>query len=1109
MAELEIPWSPRLILAGRTFRLPVKSQDGDVTLEADGFQEIASRWSEADSATYYYLRCPDHPGEYTLRARQGNRTAAKTLTVCALDGLREIHEYGGATWPRRWPVGKPFDSTKSRQTLQTLPEPASHNEEVASWWSVQPDDLIWDQLPPAELPRAHFVNAHQGCPSCGTAVFRYGGFYPWLRNHMPCDFRSRCPSCDAVFPSNDLTAHDFTSGDHADDGYGTFDDSGNLFLFAATYLRDQVRAFGAGIRALTGRLRSGAFDDGVARRLGLMLLRYALEECYLASAVQFRFGPSRGVEEPWSWGQTDWARDPDPVAALAAKGSIRYSIDTPKLGEILSLAYDTVWPLMREDRELTERARALGLPIESPRDACLLVEEMLATVLQCILDRGAQSNLPRESVGALVLLRCLDRPDAQSAMDWLFDEGPDTLRVFTTNDFFPDGTPPESSGGYNSIHTDGLFEVEHNLRQFRAQHPQAYPVERYPSLVGDPRTPHIARQPHEITVIGKSYFQFGDGNSPGSGANVAGQRGRREGSIRLEADCFHAPMASETLDQAAEWTADPIVQEIRRAKETGRHRAIGSTVHDGVGLAILRTPEAPERAAAGIFYGDTTGHRHRDLLDVQLFAFGRPFLADLGYPQSWASRTIWEDHWATHNAAWGELADGRASSTAGRGRLLRSLCVDGLQLLDVEARRSQWDEVAGRWVEPGVTFRRLIGLLETDGEGVALIDFSRVAGGACHWRTCRGLEGSFQSSDAGLQPRAGTVADPAGGRGDTGNLSHPDHTAFAYMDEVAAGLPPPTWEGTWQSEVEPGVCLDLYQINADPGAELLSARATAVMGTPEESNYCHRALIWRRTPEGTEDTTSVDLVFEPRASQRTLATVRPIRAASGAAGGVSITTCEGRELALYWAPNAAPDDATDFDDGTRLEGVLAAVLDGDTYTAGAGGLQRQGKTFRFDGARQTGRITAIDRSGLAIDVEGIVDIEPGDRVVINPSGRGHSYRVEAVESTDTQTVRLRLDVTSVLGRSSVASVDGDVLGLDFPILARTGNLNGTRVQAEPDGAWAGIASACNPTRSRTRLQIDPQTGDPEAIGALEPGTWVQVVDYVVGDEILYEPVCRG
>ena len=200
------------------------------------------------------------------------------------------------------------------------------------------------QLPGAELPKAHFANCHQGCPNCGTAIFRFSGFYPWVRNHHPCDFKSECPNCGSVYPSNDLADEDYISGEYPDDGYGCFDAEGHIYLFAATYHRDQCRSFNSGIAAMTHALRAGGFDEARARQLGLLLLRYAEEELYLASVPQFRYGPSKGVEEPWDWGQPDWADELDPVQALRAKGSIRYSIDTPYLIECLALAYDTVWP---------------------------------------------------------------------------------------------------------------------------------------------------------------------------------------------------------------------------------------------------------------------------------------------------------------------------------------------------------------------------------------------------------------------------------------------------------------------------------------------------------------------------------------------------------------------------------------------------------------------------------------------------------------------------------------------------------------------------------------------------------------------------------------------
>ncbi len=1101
MSNPAIPWRPRVILPGRSFRLPVQAPDADVALSADYFERIATRWSERDGAVYHYLRSPGQAGEYTLRATHGGKTAEAAISVRTLDDLRRPHVYNGAWWPRRWPMEKDYQPAKTRQTLQDEPVSDRVNEETAAWWSSQPDETVWSQLPGAEMPKAHFANCHQGCPNCGTAIFKHSGFYPWVRNHLPCDFKSECPNCASVYPSNDLTDDDYISGECPDDGYGYFDAEGHIYLFAATYHRDQCRSFHSGIGALTNALRVGGFDESRARQLGLILLRYAEEELYVASVPQFRYGPSKGVEEPWDWGQTDWADESDPVQALRAKGSIRYSIDTPYLIASLALAYDTVWPLMREDGELVKRAQSMGLSVQTPEDACQLTEEMLACLLQVTLDRGASSNLPRESQGAFSILRCLDRPDARDVMDWIYDEGPDTLRVFTTNDFFPDGTPQEATGGYNSIHSDGLFDLEHHLRNLRALQPEAYPESDYPSLFDDRRGAHVPRALHEITMAGKSYFQFGDGSAPGS----AGFKG--EDTIRLENDLFHPPMDPDLLDRAVAFTDHPRVKEIRSAVRSRRHLALGPTVHDGVGIAILRTAEAPERAAAGIVYGDTLHHRHRDLLDVQLFAFERPFLTDLGYPQSWASMSPWESHWATHNTVWSDLPPGEPVS-AGRGGLVRSLFTDGVQALDVEAHR--WAHHAGRgWRRLGVTFRRLIALVETDGDGVALLDLSRITGGAEHWRTCRGLEGVFRPDNAGLQPQTGTVAGAHIARGQTGNLPHPDHTALAYMDNVSTGLAPAAFSGAWQSETEPDVHLDLYQFNVTDGARLFTTRAAQAMGTPETSNYLYEPVIWRRTPQN--DTTCVDLVFEPRTGEPTIAKAVAVTAPSPTATGVRLTTARGREIALYWAPDADPGEHTRFDDGVTLQGALAAVVDGRISTVGASAFQNAETSLTVGGARQTGRIVALDRDACTIDVEGLEGIAAGDRITVNPDGRAHTYRVEAAEREGVRVNRLTLDVTSLLGRAKVVAAEDGRIDFGFHILAKSGNLNGTRIQTGANDDWALISNASNegswpPGRVRTSVHIDPNKGDGDRLQNLATGAWVQIVDYVVGDTVLFEPV---
>ena len=1101
MSDPAIPWRPRVILPGRSFRLPVQAAGDGVTLSADPFETIATRWSDRDGALYHYLRSPLQAGDYTLRATQGGGAAEATIRVSTLDDLRRPHTYNGAWWPRRWPLESNYEPTKTRQTLQDEPVSERLDDRTVEWWSSQTDEILWAQLPGAELPKAHFANCHQGCPSCGTAIFKYSGFYPWVRSHLPCDFKSECPNCGSVYPSNDLANEDYSSGEYPDDGYGFFDDDGHIYLFAATYHRDQCRSCNSGIDTMTNALRSGGFDEARARQLGLILLRYAVEELYVASVPQFRYGPSKGVEEPWDWGQSDWADEQDPVQALRAKGSIRYSIDTPYLIESLALAYDTVWPLMREDRELVERAQSMGLSVQTPEDVCQLTEEMLAALLQVTLDRGASSNLPRESQGALIVLRCLDRADGRDVMDWVYDEGPDTLRVFTTNDFFPDGTPQEATGGYNAIHSDGLFDLEHHLRHLRDRQPEAYPESDFPSLFEDRRAAHVPRALHEITMCGKSYFQFGDGSAPGS----AGFKG--DGTIRLDDDLFHPPMDPNLLERAVAFTNDPLVREIRSAAEDRRHRALGPTVHDGVGIAVLRTPEAPERAAAGIVYGDTLHHRHRDLLDVQLFAFERPFLTDLGYPQSWASMSPWESHWATHNTVWADLPAGEPQ-TAGRGRLVRSLFVDGLQVLDVEAHRWTHEESRG-WRKLGVTFRRLIALVETDEEGVVLIDLSRITGGADHWRACRGLEGEFQSDNAGLQPQTGTVAGPRVERAQTDDLPHPDHTALAYMDDVSTGQAPDAFSGGWRSQAEPTVHLDLHQVNVSSGTRLFTARAAQAMGTPEESNYLYHPVLWRRTPQ--EDTTCVDLVFEPRIAEPTLAEAVAVPAQSPSAVGVRLNTAQGRQIALYWSPDAGPSDATRFEDGVTLHGALAAVVDGRISTVGASAFRDTGAAVSVDRARQTGRIVALDRDACTIDVEGLEGVAAGDRVAVNPDERAHSYRVEAAEPVGVPILRLTLDVTSLLGRAKVVAAEGGRIDFGFHILAKSGNLNGARIQTGANDDWAVISNASNerswpPGPVRTTVHIDPNRGDGDRLRNLATGAWVQIVDYVVGDTVLFEPV---
>ncbi len=260
-------------------------------------------------------------------------------------------------------------------------------------------------------------------------------------------------------------------------------------------------------------------------------------------------------------------------------------------------------------------------------------------------------------------------------------------------------------------------------------------------------------------------------------------------------------------------------------------------------------------------------------------------------------------------------------------------------------------------------------------------------------------------------------------------------------------------------------------------------------------------MLWRNAPDGAAQTTCVDLVFEPRTGAATLARAVGIGADVDSAAGVELITVAGRRLHIYWAPEAGPQQETNFADGAQLQGSLAVVADGEVAAVGATALRAGDKSCKFVTPVRRGTIVAVDRSDCSAVVDGIEGLAAGERIRINPGGRGHNYRVEAVEELAAGRCAIELDVTTLLGRARVAAVDGAQVELDFQVMARSGNLHGTRL--EWDGSWAEIVEAHNPNADRTTVVLR------QAAKGLEVGQWAAVVDCVVGDEVVYEPLGRS
>ena len=230
------------------------------------------------------------------------------------------------------------------------------------------------------------------------------------------------------------------------------------------------------------------------------------------------------------------------------------------------------------------------------------------------------------------------------------------------------------------------------------------------------------------------------------------------------------------------------------------------------------------------------------------------------------------------------------------------------------------------------------------------------------------------------------AAGPNTPRGDLGDLPHPDCAALAYMDQVQQFNAPDTWNGTWKMDSQ--AYLDIHQLRASSGTTVRSARATAIMGSPDESTYNFRALSWQRDASDGQPT-CIDLAFEPRVGPSDVADIQPV-AADGTASGIQIATRKGKQIRLYWAPDA--DGQTDFSDGTRLCGTLAASINGEITSCDSTSIYHSGQQHALASATRRATVTSVDEANCSVEVEGIDEIAPGMRMRTRTAGSQLSNR---------------------------------------------------------------------------------------------------------------------
>lgn len=1121
----EILWHPRMIMSGRTFRLPVRGE-GAIRLDA-GPLRIHQTSSPRDGVTRFFLTAPASGGDVTITATDSAGSSASVVVqVRTFEQIRHDRvTVGGHVWPRRWPMDAPAAPLKTRQTMAQPGGVAPLDEassKTVAWLMSLTDKQAWGLLPPAEWPISYTVNKKHGCPTHGTAIFAHGGFYPWKHEHVPPDYRVVCPVGREGYPSNAIQDGDYLSGEFPDDGYGYIDAEGNAFHAVAHYRWMQNYSFASHL-SLLARAAAAEKDAqrrvALARRAALMLVRTSVEEHYLAAAPQFRYGSYFRALERHMWGPPDIAGNPEMMQDHTVHcGTVYYSVSFPSISRDSAISYDMIWPIIKDDTQLPRELEAMGVKAATPTDVCRLIEDMIAVRIQGMMDGVGYSNHPGTSLGMIGCLRVLDAPKIDDVLDFIYDHSKDQMRTFITNGFYPDGVCYEASGGYNGLHIMGAFDAHREIEALRRQRPDAMPVERYPAMDSDARFSLIARPPIQTVLAGKTWAAYGDDRAPGSHAEGTARSHKLTGNVAhatywsLRRDLFlDAFQRTPDLTMArflhAIGTADTDPRAAALVRQHGpaqQHPSLHLD-HGGIGILRLHRADGTDRAAVFIHYLCQPFHRHDDFHDTSIIAFDRAWHACLGYPAIHETCDHWEGHWAAHNR--GQILNGNDNDMIATG--VCNAFVEGTHAAAIDTQGIQGHFMDWRLFQPDPSrlHRRLLVLVPTVGEGVAVVDLMRLTGGKEHYRTYLGPQGSVEVRGVTLTPRAGTAAGADVERADVKKVGVP-RAGLTYIDNIRDGAGSGDWTAQMNYDKDEPWRVTMHAMNIPRDTTLMVGRAGHPLTTPEESPYRFSPIVMRRdVADG--GLSCFDLVFEPNQGGNTVAGVERRAAAEPDADGAAAVTLrlsDGSSVRVMWNPT--PRASVTFPGGDALTGALAiARIDaaghvGAVNVALGGSATVQGVTRSATRRPASGRVLDVrpESRGLTVQSTGDAPFRPGARVRFRR--RGHWYTVTHADESSPGVWRLVLDLTSIISSAPFEAFEDGQLRLGSPLhLAWAGYFRHATARARNTGAMIDILDVrMREDRNYSFAIINGPTTDAQR-AAFTPGGWVDLLEYAPGDHI--------
>jgi hypothetical protein len=442
-----------------------------------------------------------------------------------------------------------------------------------------------------------------------------------------------------------------------------------------------------------------------------------------------------------------------------------------------------------------------------------------------------------------------------------------------------------------------------------------------------------------------------------------------------------------------------------------------------------------------------------------------------------------------------------------------------------EARAEAFDDQVGSGhgyrLLPDDWQRRLIAMVDIGPDQFYCVDFYRIAGGQEHWWCFHAQEGDFSTSGLSLvRQQTGTLAGPDVPYGDPKWLQEHGCTlagyrgwqgpmfGFAHLYNVERGRPEGVWSADWALKNADGLRLRLTVTSAEGAEVALCDGKSPAGGSPYEMKW---VLLHREGKAPVK--TQVVSVLEPYLHTPSIQEARPLKLSGRDEAGFAAAGCTVRLADRTDTLLAAVDGNIEHraEGSLRFAGRFGFLSEQDgvpvsMVLVGGTRLTRGRIGIRLDSPEYRAHITHVDRARETITVAPAPP-DPaalvGATLFITNPVRRIAYNVRAARAVP-EGAELRLDLDSRVGTGRVTGVENFRVKTSTPFpLHRYRYYHGARLINADRTAEYRLDDARDKKAAIIDSQAHPDADEERLAREFLTGTWFDVYDYGIGDEVVW------